>query len=69
MSTTLLIRNVAVGGRSGLDVRVGPETILTVGRRLPRNAGEQVLDGAGGAIIPGLHDHHVHLRAAVAARW
>jgi predicted amidohydrolase YtcJ len=65
---TLLIKNVAVGGQPGLDVRVGPDTVLAVGPALPRSPGEPVLDGAGGAVIPGLHDHHVHLRAAVAAR-
>ncbi len=65
---TILIRNVAVRGRAGADVRTGPETILEIGRSLPRHKGEEVVDGAGGAIIPGLHDHHVHLRAAVAAR-
>jgi predicted amidohydrolase YtcJ len=65
---TILIRNVAAGGRSGVDVRAGAEVILAVGRSLSSRPGEQVLDGAGGALIPGLHDHHVHLRAAVAAR-
>ncbi|MHB1924437.1 MAG: amidohydrolase family protein [Acidimicrobiales bacterium] len=28
---------------------------------------EETLDAAGGLILPGLHDHHVHLRAAAAA--
>jgi predicted amidohydrolase YtcJ len=65
---TILIRNVAVRGRSGLDVRAGPETILEVGPSLPRRRGEEVIDGGGSEVIPGLHDHHVHLRAAVAAR-
>ncbi len=65
---TILVRNVVIHGRSGLDVRAGPEKILEVGRSLPRRSREDVVDGAGGAVIPGLHDHHVHLRAAVAAR-
>lgn len=65
---TLLIRNVIVGGRAGFSVRAGRETILEVGPSLPRRGGEQVVDGAGGEVIPGLHDHHAHLRAAVAAR-
>jgi len=64
---TLLITNVTVGGRPGLNVRAGPETILEVGPSLPRRSGERVVDGAGGEVIPGLHDHHVHLRAAVAS--
>jgi predicted amidohydrolase YtcJ len=66
-TSTLLIRNVAVQGRPGLDVRVGPDTVLAVGTSLDRQDSDQVLNGAGGAVIPGLHDHHVHLRAAVAA--
>lgn len=68
MRNTILIRNVAVRGRPCLDVRVGDDAILEIGRSLDRSTGELVLDGAGGAVIPGLHDHHVHLRAAVAAR-
>lgn len=66
--TTILIRNVAVLSQPGLDVRAGPETILEVGPSLPRRRGEEVIDGGGGEVIPGLHDHHVHLRAAVVAR-
>ncbi len=66
--TTLLIRNVAVRRRSGLDVRVGPDTILAVEPGLRPEPGEHVIDGQGGALVPGLHDHHLHLRAAVAAR-
>lgn len=69
MNNTTLIRNVAVRGRCGVDVRVGEESILELGSSLGRRAGEEVVDGAGGALIPGLHDHHVHLRAAVAARY
>ena len=29
--------------------------------------GEEVIDAAGGVLLPGLHDHHVHLRALAAA--
>jgi predicted amidohydrolase YtcJ len=66
--STILIRNVAAGGRPGLDVRAGPDTIQDVGPALTRHLGERVLDGRGGALIPGLHDHHMHLHAVVAAR-
>jgi predicted amidohydrolase YtcJ len=65
---TVLVRNGEVDGRSGVDVRVGPDRIEQVGTRLTRRPGDQVLDAAGGAVVPGLHDHHVHLRAAVAAK-
>ena len=65
---TILIRNAEVNGRDGLDVRVGPDQVREVGRQLARRAGDEVIDAAGGAVIPGLHDHHVHLRALVSAR-
>lgn len=55
----LVIRNVEVDGRSGLDVRVDGGRIAAVAPRLPP-AGEE-LDGRGGALIPGLCDHHIHL--------
>jgi predicted amidohydrolase YtcJ len=67
-SDTILIRNVAVRGRSACDVRLDSRTILAVEPSLTLRRGERVLDGAGGALIPGLHDHHVHLRALVASR-
>jgi predicted amidohydrolase YtcJ len=64
----VLIRNAEVGGQPGLDVRVGPDRIEEIGPGLVRGRDEETIDAAGGAVIPGLHDHHVHLRAAVAAR-
>lgn len=63
-----LIINAEIDGLPGIDVRVDTEQILAVGPRLPRRPGEPVLDAGGAAVLPGLHDHHVHLRAAVAAR-
>ena len=65
---TVLVRNAEVNGRARTDVRVSPDRIEDVAPQLARGAGEQVIDAAGGAVIPGLHDHHVHLRAVVAAR-
>lgn len=67
-SGALLVRNGEVGGRPGLDVRVSSGQITEIGPGLARHDGEDVLDAAGGAVIPGLHDHHVHLRALIAAR-
>ncbi len=66
---TVLIRNAEVDGRGGTDVRVGPDRIEEVGPQLdPSVPASRCIDAAGGAVIPGLHDHHVHLRAVVAAR-
>jgi predicted amidohydrolase YtcJ len=44
---------------AGLITECGPDL-----RPLPR---EEAIDAAGGVLLPGLHDHHVHLRALAAA--
>ena len=62
----LLFRDVEVDGRI-VDVRVVGPTITDVGPSLERG-GAEVVDGGGGALLPGLHDHHLHLLAAAAAR-
>jgi len=62
----LLLRDVEVEGRR-VDVRLAGGIVAEIGGRLPARPGEEVLDGQGGALIPGLHDHHIHLMAAAAA--
>ena len=64
MPGDLLIRNVEVAGRPGLDVRLAGGRIAEVGPDLAR--GGEDLDGRGGALIPGLVDHHIHLLALAA---
>jgi predicted amidohydrolase YtcJ len=49
-----------------VDLRVGAR-IDDVADKLAPRPGEDVFDAAGGAVLPGLHDHHVHLRSAAAA--
>lgn len=63
-SPSLLLRNVEVEGRSGLDLRIEAGWIAEIGPRLARAADE--VDGRGGALIPGLIDHHIHLFALAA---
>jgi predicted amidohydrolase YtcJ len=41
--------------------------VTEIGELIEVRPGEEVIDAAGGALIPGLHDHHVHVRAGVAA--
>jgi predicted amidohydrolase YtcJ len=48
------------------DVRVRYAKIAEIGTALAGH-GEQVVSGAGGALLPGLHDHHCHLLATAAA--
>jgi predicted amidohydrolase YtcJ len=62
---TLLIRRADLEGRIA-DVRVCGEVVSAVGDLRPETA-EPVLDAGGGALIPGLHDHHLHLLSMAAA--
>jgi predicted amidohydrolase YtcJ len=50
------------------DVRFAHGVITEIGVGLARAPGEERIDARGAALIPGLHDHHVHLRALAAAR-
>ena len=65
--TELLLREVIVEGRL-VDVRASDGTITTVGPRLAPRPGETTIDGRRGALVPGLHDHHIHLLALAAAQ-
>jgi predicted amidohydrolase YtcJ len=49
------------------DVRLAAGMIAECGPGLRPEPGEEVMDAAGGVLLPGLHDHHVHLRALAAA--
>ena len=55
----MILRNVEVDAQTGLDVRLEGGRIAAIGPGLPRDSEE--IDGGGGALIPGLADHHIHL--------
>src|SRR5258705_6855397 len=61
----MLIQRAVLLDGTEADIRTG-ERIVEVGALAP-NKGEVLLDAAGGTVIPGIHDHHVHLRSAAAA--
>lgn len=67
MTRELLFRDVEVAGER-TDVLVVGRSIAAVGPSLPASATSTVVDGGGGALLPGLHDHHLHLLALAAAR-
>jgi len=48
------------------DVRLEGERIVEIAPSLSRNDGEAVFDLDGARLAPGLHDHHIHLRALAA---
>lgn len=59
MSGDLLIREVELDRRRRLDVRIAAGRIVEIGVGL--SGAEPDLDGRGGALLPGLIDHHIHL--------
>jgi len=61
----MLIRNAEILGLGLADLRLDGPRIGEIGR-LEARADEQVLDARGGALLPGLHDHHIHLTALAA---
>jgi predicted amidohydrolase YtcJ len=64
MTKPLLLRSVEIEGRV-VDLRVEAGEIVAIGEQLPATDAE-IVDGAGGSLLPGLHDHHVHLLAMAA---
>lgn len=62
----MLIRNAEVHGLGLADLRIAGDRIAAIGA-LPLIDGETVIEAGGGLLLPGLHDHHIHL-AALAAR-
>ena len=63
----LLIRDAELGsGRA--DVRCRDGRIVEIGTGLAASSGEEIIEARGGALLPGLHDHHIHLFALAAAR-
>jgi predicted amidohydrolase YtcJ len=58
----LIRRGTLLDGRV-VDLRAS-DRVLDVADTLTPEQGEEVLDAGLGAVLPGLHDHHLHLRAA-----
>jgi predicted amidohydrolase YtcJ len=61
----LLIRRAELDDRTA-DIRVRAGTVTEIGKLRPW-AAETVIDARGGALLPGLHDHHLHLLSLAAA--
>ena len=63
----MLIKGAEVSSTFPVDVRLAAGKIRELGRDLARRSGEACFDAAGGVLLPGLHDHHLHLFALAAA--
>lgn len=62
----MLIQRAHLLDGAVVDVRTD-QCIIEVAERLTPLTGEVVLEATGHTLIPGLHDHHVHVHSAAAA--
>jgi len=65
--TSFLIRDAEIRGQRAC-VRLSKGRIAALAPDLPPEPADQVVEAAGGALLPGLRDHHIHLMALAAAR-
>ena len=59
----MLIRNAGMQDGTLTDVLICGDAVRSMGHDLASGGGETVLDACGAALLPGLHDHHLHLLA------
>lgn len=62
----VLIRGAQLEGGTYADVRIVGRRIDAIGQ-LSIRPGERAIDARGGLLLPGLHDHHIHVAALAAA--
>lgn len=63
----MLITGACLRGATRTAIRIDGERIAALSPDLHPQRGEEVFDAAGAAVLPGLHDHHLHLLAYAAA--
>ena len=63
---TLVLRQAEVEGEQ-VDVRIEDDRVVAVGPPGTVHGADVAIDCAGGALLPGLHDHHLHLLSMAAA--
>lgn len=62
----LLIRNATLRDGRHVDVQIRAGRVCAIGKLIASDM--PMIDAGGGLLIPGLHDHHIHVAAAAAAR-
>ena len=62
----MLIRNAELEDGTIADLRLSDGRIAEIGR-LDQDDNETCIDANGGLLVPGLHDHHLHLMALAAS--
>jgi predicted amidohydrolase YtcJ len=64
----VLIKNATIWpGREAQDIRFSVDGIEAISELLTPNEGEAILDAQGAIVLPGLHDHHIHLNSYAAS--
>jgi predicted amidohydrolase YtcJ len=63
----MLIRRAEIADGEIVDVRLRGQRIAEIGAALSASPDEEIIEAAGAALLPGLHDHHIHLRALAAS--
>jgi predicted amidohydrolase YtcJ len=63
----VVVRSAEVEQGGTVDVRIAGGVVAEIGSRLSAREPDEVIEAHGGALIPGLCDHHVHLHAIAAA--
>lgn len=66
--TRLVLRRAETAPGVTHDVVLQDGRIASMGEGVPRAVGDEEIDARGGALLRGLHDHHIHL-FALAAAW
>ncbi len=62
----MLIRRAEIHFSDIVDIRIENGVVVEVAAALSPYADEAIVDACGNAVIPGLHDHHVHFLASAA---
>ena len=63
----MLIRNADIMGDGIADLRIAGGKIVEIGGALSAARGEDSIEASGNALLPGLHDHHIHFLAFAAS--
>jgi predicted amidohydrolase YtcJ len=63
----MLIRNAEIAPGVCVDVRVSGDRVIAIGDLKSVRGAKREVDACGRALIPGLHDHHLHFLAFAAS--
>lgn len=62
----MLIRGAELNGNGPIDLRCQGKLIAEIGTAIKPYGDEVVIEARGGMLLPGLHDHHIHLYSLAA---